>query len=111
MELEEQVTLTCEASGDPIPSITWRTSTRNISSEEKVQCHPRVSGLWNADLKHLKSTPGPVLFGTWQDGMWSPVATVGPATSLLQPAWLWSTQHPLTVGWTLSLYGLPGACW
>lgn len=44
MELEEQVTLTCEASGDPIPSITWRTSTRNISSEEKVQCHPRVSG-------------------------------------------------------------------
>lgn len=36
MELEEQVTLTCEASGDPIPSITWRTSTRNISSEEKV---------------------------------------------------------------------------
>ncbi|XP_037697391.1 neural cell adhesion molecule 1 isoform X7 [Choloepus didactylus] len=36
MELEEQVTLTCEASGDPIPSITWRTSTRNISSEEKA---------------------------------------------------------------------------
>lgn len=36
MELEEQVTLTCEASGDPIPTITWRTSTRNISSEEKV---------------------------------------------------------------------------
>uniref|UniRef100_A0A452TKP4 Neural cell adhesion molecule 1 n=2 Tax=Ursus TaxID=9639 RepID=A0A452TKP4_URSMA len=32
MELEEQVTLTCEASGDPIPSITWRTSTRNISN-------------------------------------------------------------------------------
>uniref|UniRef100_A0A2K5DVB6 Neural cell adhesion molecule 1 n=1 Tax=Aotus nancymaae TaxID=37293 RepID=A0A2K5DVB6_AOTNA len=41
MELEEQVTLTCEASGDPIPSITWRTSTRNISSEEKVHA------LWN----------------------------------------------------------------
>uniref|UniRef100_A0A2K6JZ50 Neural cell adhesion molecule 1 n=2 Tax=Rhinopithecus TaxID=542827 RepID=A0A2K6JZ50_RHIBE len=40
MELEEQVTLTCEASGDPIPSITWRTSTRNISSEEKVSCCP-----------------------------------------------------------------------
>uniref|UniRef100_A0A2K5KH29 Neural cell adhesion molecule 1 n=1 Tax=Colobus angolensis palliatus TaxID=336983 RepID=A0A2K5KH29_COLAP len=44
MELEEQVTLTCEASGDPIPSITWRTSTRNISSEEKVSCCPGVSG-------------------------------------------------------------------
>ncbi|XP_043852206.1 neural cell adhesion molecule 1 isoform X22 [Dromiciops gliroides] len=36
MELEEQITLTCEASGDPIPSITWRTSTRNISNEEKA---------------------------------------------------------------------------
>ena len=36
MELEDQITLTCEASGDPIPSITWRTSTRNISNEEKV---------------------------------------------------------------------------
>ncbi|KFV61108.1 Neural cell adhesion molecule 1, partial [Dryobates pubescens] len=40
MELEEQITLTCEASGDPIPSITWRTSTRNISSEEKVKPLP-----------------------------------------------------------------------
>ncbi|XP_049634626.1 neural cell adhesion molecule 1 isoform X6 [Suncus etruscus] len=36
MELEERVTLICEASGDPIPSITWRTSNRNISSEEKA---------------------------------------------------------------------------
>ncbi|XP_037697393.1 neural cell adhesion molecule 1 isoform X9 [Choloepus didactylus] len=52
MELEEQVTLTCEASGDPIPSITWRTSTRNISSEEKtldghmvVRGHARLSSL------------------------------------------------------------------
>ncbi|NXT18408.1 NCAM1 protein, partial [Syrrhaptes paradoxus] len=36
MELEDQITLTCEASGDPIPSITWRTSTRNISNEEKA---------------------------------------------------------------------------
>ncbi|KAF7236918.1 Neural cell adhesion molecule 1 [Varanus komodoensis] len=36
MELEDQITLTCEASGDPIPSITWRTALRNISSEEKV---------------------------------------------------------------------------
>lgn len=69
MELEEQVTLTCEASGDPIPSITWRTSTRNISSEEKVQRRPRVSGVWDADLKHLKSTPCPVPFGTWENGM------------------------------------------
>lgn len=54
MELEEQVTLTCEASGDPIPSITWRTSTRNISSEEKVQCHLRVSGPWSAGSKQTE---------------------------------------------------------
>ncbi|XP_061448226.1 neural cell adhesion molecule 1 isoform X2 [Rhineura floridana] len=52
MELEDQITLTCEASGDPIPSITWRTSTRNISNEEKtldgrivVRSHARVSSL------------------------------------------------------------------
>uniref|UniRef100_A0A8C6FZA9 Neural cell adhesion molecule 1 n=1 Tax=Moschus moschiferus TaxID=68415 RepID=A0A8C6FZA9_MOSMO len=60
MELEEQVTLTCEASGDPIPSITWRTSTRNISSEEKTQdghmvvrSHARVSSL---TLKSIQYT-------------------------------------------------------
>ncbi|XP_019663414.1 neural cell adhesion molecule 1 isoform X20 [Ailuropoda melanoleuca] len=60
MELEEQVTLTCEASGDPIPSITWRTSTRNISSEEKtldghmvVRSHARLSSL---TLKSIQYT-------------------------------------------------------
>ncbi|KAK2510188.1 hypothetical protein MC885_004902, partial [Smutsia gigantea] len=70
MELEEQVTLTCEASGDPIPSITWRTSSRNISSEEKaswtrpekqetldghmvVRSHARVSSL---TLKSIQYT-------------------------------------------------------
>ncbi|XP_036114244.1 neural cell adhesion molecule 1 isoform X2 [Molossus molossus] len=70
MELEEQVTLTCEASGDPIPSVTWRTSTRNISSEEKaswtrpekqetldghmvVRSHARVSSL---TLKSIQYT-------------------------------------------------------
>ncbi|XP_074160349.1 neural cell adhesion molecule 1 isoform X15 [Sminthopsis crassicaudata] len=60
MELEEQITLTCEASGDPIPSITWRTSTRNISNEEKtldghivVSSHVRVSSL---TLKSIQYT-------------------------------------------------------
>ncbi|XP_038610509.1 neural cell adhesion molecule 1 isoform X10 [Tachyglossus aculeatus] len=60
MELEEQITLTCEASGDPIPSITWRSATRNISNEEKtldgrivVRSHARVSSL---TLKSIQYT-------------------------------------------------------
>ncbi|XP_077162346.1 neural cell adhesion molecule 1 isoform X3 [Paroedura picta] len=59
MELEDQITLTCEASGDPIPSITWRTSTRNISNEEKTQdgrivvrSHARVSSLTLKDIQY-----------------------------------------------------------
>uniref|UniRef100_A0A8C3XQR2 Neural cell adhesion molecule 1 n=1 Tax=Chelydra serpentina TaxID=8475 RepID=A0A8C3XQR2_CHESE len=54
MELEDQITLTCEASGDPIPSITWRTSTRNISNEEKEHGsdHARVSSLTLKDIQY-----------------------------------------------------------
>uniref|UniRef100_A0A8C8S9J7 Neural cell adhesion molecule 1 n=1 Tax=Pelusios castaneus TaxID=367368 RepID=A0A8C8S9J7_9SAUR len=59
MELEDQITLTCEASGDPIPSITWRISTRNISNEEKtldgrivVHSHVRVSSLTLKDIQY-----------------------------------------------------------
>lgn len=37
VELDNEITLTCEASGDPLPSITWRTATRNISEEDKVR--------------------------------------------------------------------------
>lgn len=60
MELEDQITLTCEASGDPIPSITWRTSTRNISNEEKVQPCPEPPGvLGSAQL--LPACPWPAL--------------------------------------------------
>uniref|UniRef100_A0A452S9A0 Neural cell adhesion molecule 1 n=1 Tax=Ursus americanus TaxID=9643 RepID=A0A452S9A0_URSAM len=63
MELEEQVTLTCEASGDPIPSITWRTSTRNIKflghgmqtldGHMVVRSHARLSSL---TLKSIQYT-------------------------------------------------------
>uniref|UniRef100_A0A8C9KFQ8 Neural cell adhesion molecule 1 n=1 Tax=Panthera tigris altaica TaxID=74533 RepID=A0A8C9KFQ8_PANTA len=58
MELEEQVTLTCEASGDPIPSITWRTSTRNISSEEKqiVSAHAPHARVSSLTLKSIQYT-------------------------------------------------------
>ncbi|XP_066495540.1 neural cell adhesion molecule 1 isoform X2 [Tiliqua scincoides] len=59
MELDDQVTLTCEASGDPTPSITWRTSTRNISNEDKtldgrivVRSHARVSSLTLKDVQY-----------------------------------------------------------
>ncbi|XP_069470360.1 neural cell adhesion molecule 1 isoform X2 [Ambystoma mexicanum] len=59
MELEEQITLTCEATGDPTPSITWRMATRNISSEEKtldgrivVSSHARVSSLTLNDIQY-----------------------------------------------------------
>ncbi|XP_029140797.1 neural cell adhesion molecule 1, partial [Protobothrops mucrosquamatus] len=69
MELEDQIILTCEASGDPTPSITWRTSSRNISSEEKaswtrpekqetldgrieVRSHARVSSLTLKDIQY-----------------------------------------------------------
>lgn len=55
MELEDQITLTCEASGDPIPSITWRTSTRNISNEEKV-------------VPPLRSSPQPYGVGRMMEG-------------------------------------------
>lgn len=58
MELEEQVTLTCEASGDPIPSITWRTSTRNISSEEKVWYHQEFLG-HGMQAQSSSRLPGP----------------------------------------------------
>ncbi|XP_053546099.1 neural cell adhesion molecule 1 isoform X1 [Bombina bombina] len=59
VELEDQITLTCEASGDPLPSITWRTSTRNISNDEKtldgrivVNGHIRMSSLTLKDIQY-----------------------------------------------------------
>jgi len=52
MELEDQITLTCEASGDPIPSITWKTSTRNISNEEKVPPFPRPWSFGQGSVLH-----------------------------------------------------------
>lgn len=55
MELEDQITLTCEASGDPIPSITWRTSTRNISNEEKVSPLPKTWSHWQGSVLLLPS--------------------------------------------------------
>ncbi|XP_044138209.1 neural cell adhesion molecule 1 isoform X2 [Bufo gargarizans] len=59
LELDNEITLTCEASGDPLPSITWRTATRNISEEDKtldgrivVQGHIRMSSLTLKDIQY-----------------------------------------------------------
>uniref|UniRef100_A0A3Q0RZB7 Neural cell adhesion molecule 1a n=1 Tax=Amphilophus citrinellus TaxID=61819 RepID=A0A3Q0RZB7_AMPCI len=54
-EFDEQVTLTCEASGDPTPTISWINS-RNISSLDRnvvVRSHARVSSL---TLKNVQFT-------------------------------------------------------
>ncbi|KAM4703586.1 neural cell adhesion molecule 1 isoform 2-T2 [Rhinophrynus dorsalis] len=59
VELDNEITLTCEASGDPLPSITWRSPTRNISKEEKtldghivVKGHIRMSSLTLKDIQY-----------------------------------------------------------
>ncbi|KAH0623345.1 hypothetical protein JD844_031577 [Phrynosoma platyrhinos] len=66
MELDDQITLTCEASGDPIPSITWRTSTRNISNEEKVVLLFLLSFVVEREVS-LGSVPPGVLRAKWRD--------------------------------------------
>ncbi|XP_063291806.1 neural cell adhesion molecule 1 isoform X3 [Pelobates fuscus] len=59
VELDNEITLTCEASGDPIPSISWRTATRNISNDDKtldgrivVKGHIRMSSLTLKDIQY-----------------------------------------------------------
>ncbi|KAM6969923.1 neural cell adhesion molecule 1a isoform 2-T2 [Aplochiton taeniatus] len=59
-ELEEQITLTCEASGDPTPAITWSSGKRVFTEGEQsldgnvvVRSHARVSSL---TLKYVQFT-------------------------------------------------------
>uniref|UniRef100_H3BF90 Neural cell adhesion molecule 1 n=1 Tax=Latimeria chalumnae TaxID=7897 RepID=H3BF90_LATCH len=59
MELEDHITLTCEASGDPTPSIKWRTTNRIFTEGEQtldgrieVTGHARVSSITLKDVQY-----------------------------------------------------------
>ncbi|XP_060702956.1 neural cell adhesion molecule 1-like isoform X8 [Hemiscyllium ocellatum] len=62
VELEEQITLTCEAKGDPTPTIVWMKGTHTYKDGEQtmdgrieVQSHARVSSLTLKDIQHTDS--------------------------------------------------------
>uniref|UniRef100_A0A3P9HWP7 Neural cell adhesion molecule 1b n=1 Tax=Oryzias latipes TaxID=8090 RepID=A0A3P9HWP7_ORYLA len=52
-EMEEQVTLTCEASGDPTPTISWSSGDHSPDGNVVVRSDARVSSL---TLKYVKYT-------------------------------------------------------
>ncbi|KAJ7996950.1 hypothetical protein DPEC_G00223840 [Dallia pectoralis] len=67
-ELEDQITLTCEASGDPTPTITWSSGRRAFTEGEQsldgnvvVRSHARVSSL---TLKYVQFTDAGPYFCT-----------------------------------------------
>ncbi|XP_059495014.1 neural cell adhesion molecule 1 isoform X5 [Stegostoma tigrinum] len=72
VELEEQITLTCEAKGDPTPTIvwmkgahtykdgeqaswTWPVTRKTMDGRIEVQSHARVSSLTLKDIQHTDS--------------------------------------------------------
>ncbi|XP_048471366.1 neural cell adhesion molecule 1a isoform X6 [Rhincodon typus] len=62
VELEEQITLTCEAKGDPTPTIVWmkgahtyKDGEQTVDGRIEVQSHARVSSLTLKDIQHTDS--------------------------------------------------------
>ncbi|XP_051895618.1 neural cell adhesion molecule 1-like isoform X8 [Pristis pectinata] len=62
VELESQITLTCEAKGDPTPTITWTKGSRTYRDGEQtmdgrieVHSYARVSSLTLKDIQHTDS--------------------------------------------------------
>ncbi|XP_041030072.1 neural cell adhesion molecule 1-like isoform X18 [Carcharodon carcharias] len=62
IELEEQIILTCEAKGDPTPTIVWMKGTHTFKDGEQtmdgrieVQSYARVSSLTLKDIQHTDS--------------------------------------------------------
>ncbi|XP_046898889.1 neural cell adhesion molecule 1a isoform X3 [Hypomesus transpacificus] len=67
-ELDEQITLTCEVSGDPIPTVSWSSRNRVLKEGEQsldknvmVRSHARVSSL---TLKYVQFTDAGQYFCT-----------------------------------------------
>ncbi|XP_034025027.1 neural cell adhesion molecule 1b [Thalassophryne amazonica] len=51
-EMEEQVTLTCEASGDPTPTITWSYSGHIFSEGEQAHLNRIYQASWTRPVQH-----------------------------------------------------------
>ncbi|XP_030633946.1 neural cell adhesion molecule 1b [Chanos chanos] len=59
-EMEEQIRLTCEATGDPTPSITWSFGTRTFTEGEQEHLKRIYQASWTRPEQH-KSQDGNVL--------------------------------------------------